>query len=103
MSKRAGKQKSARASRDSLLLGSLHGADGDSSSKETLPRETAAQPSTVSMGAVSVVLVDAENPGVTAGDVRASNIVGSKKKRNRGGSRPAAAHITTGIRALHAA
>ena len=91
MPKRSGKPKAARASRDSLLLGALHGADGDSSSKETLPQATPAQPGgTVSIGDVSVILVNAENPGVTAGDVCASNIVGGKNKRNRRGSTPAA-------------
>lgn len=41
------------------------------------------------MGNVSVVLVDAENLSVSAGNVKASNIVASKRnrKRNRGGSR----------------
>jgi hypothetical protein len=101
MPPKRGHPKPRASSRDSLLLGSLHAPEhGDSGSKVTLPPQPAAaqpaaaqqpavaQHSTVSIGADTVVLVDAENPGTTASDVRANNIVNGTSKRNRGGSRP---------------
>ena len=69
-------------SRDSLLLGALHGAGGDEDSNNSARREHSA----VSIGDVSVVEVDAQNPRPREGDVAASNIVASGKKRgHRGG------------------
>ena len=77
------------ASRDSLLLGALHGAGGDKDSNDPAPREHSA----VRIGNVSVVVVDAENPSAREGDVVASNIMGGgKKRRNRGGGRPPTQH-----------